>query len=155
MESKGIEPRAEHFNMLLTGLVRLGQHERAHAVLTTMLERGVRPTRYTYNGLLNATVRLGHRERAYQLLYAMEASAAHAPDGCTYNTVARLHLKGDEPGDAEALVQLLERARRRQVAPRELYHAVMSAHTREADGAAFQRVFEQMRRDGTGKEKNC
>jgi pentatricopeptide repeat protein len=77
MHEAGLTPRAEHYNVLLSGLVRLGAHERAHMALQAMLRAGVRPTLYTLNALLDAAVRRGDAARAYSLLAAMENR--HAP----------------------------------------------------------------------------
>ena len=89
MRRAGFAPRAEHYNVLLNGLVRLRDHERAHAVLVDMVRAGVRPTLYTYNALLDAAVRSGNVTRAYEIIDALEDSGASLASGAEAVRVAR------------------------------------------------------------------
>ena len=182
MRRSGIAPQAAHYNVLLAGLVRLQDLDRAHAVLQDMLQARVRPTLHTYNALLDAAVRSSNRARAYEMLDAMEeqfgavrASAhmlrlghgphltcwtfrgwfmatlqdQHAPDGCSYNIVARLYQDSDSAADAEALERLLARARARGVAQAELYHALMALYGRQGRVDATAATVARMAADGT------
>lgn len=92
MESHGIKPSLEMYNVVIYGFAGLGLFEDAVFYLEEMMNAGLKPDTETYDGLIQSYGKYGMYDEMGRCLRKMELSGC-LPDYVTYNLLIREFAK--------------------------------------------------------------
>ncbi|XP_027165625.1 pentatricopeptide repeat-containing protein At4g14190, chloroplastic [Coffea eugenioides] len=92
VESHGIRPSLEMYNVVIHGFARAGRFEDAVFYLEEMMNAGLKPDTETYDGLIQSYGKYGMYDEIGRCLREMESSGC-LPDYVTYNLLIREFAK--------------------------------------------------------------
>merc|ERR1719159_1635984 len=94
------------YNIVLKGLLSLGQIEEAKKLLSEMAASGLPASRITFHQMLNAEVNTGNQRGVWKVVDEMTA-AGHAPDAVTCAILAKSLKDGAHPWNVERVMNLV------------------------------------------------
>ncbi|KAG5552421.1 hypothetical protein RHGRI_010484 [Rhododendron griersonianum] len=81
------------FNIVIRGLCRVGEVEKAFELFNDMGSFGCSPDVETYNALINGLSRVGEADRGLELLREVQSGNVFSPDVVTYTSVVSAYCK--------------------------------------------------------------
>lgn len=81
------------FNIIIKGLCRIGEVDKAFGFLKDMESFGCLPDAWTYNTMISGFCRIGEVDRGFELLRKVHAGAEFSPDTVTYTSIISGYCK--------------------------------------------------------------
>ncbi|CAA0822038.1 Pentatricopeptide repeat-containing protein [Striga hermonthica] len=101
---RSLFPETCTFNIVIRGLCRAGNVDRAFEVFHAMRSFACHPDHFTYNTLVNGLCRVGKVDRAETFVREVKAQSGFSPDVVTYTSIISGYCKSGKMEDASALL---------------------------------------------------
>ncbi|XP_019090829.1 PREDICTED: pentatricopeptide repeat-containing protein At1g12620-like [Camelina sativa] len=97
------------YNIIIHGMCNASKVDDAWDLFCSLPVRGVKPDVKTYNIMIGGLCKKGSLSEADLLFRKMEEEDEHEPDGCTYNTLIRAHLRGSDINTSAEFIEEMKR----------------------------------------------
>lgn len=102
---RGFRPDTCSFNIVIRGLCKVGQVDKAFQLFYDMGSFGCLPDMITYNSLINGLCTVGNLDRALHLLRDIQSQVGIAPDVVTYTSIISGLCKSGKMEEAASFLE--------------------------------------------------
>ncbi|WOH14141.1 hypothetical protein DCAR_0933657 [Daucus carota subsp. sativus] len=142
LRSKCCFPDTCTFNIVLRGMCKVGEPDKAFVMLNDMDNHGCLPDVVSFNTLINGFCRIGNVARAYELLRKIQSEGRFPPDVVSYTSVISGYCRLGEMYNASSIFdEMINRGVKPNLVT---FNAVIDGFAKTGDMSSALNIYEKM-----------